>query len=215
MKPLFIKLLLVSTVAGANAATVAADTAPLTQEGSGVILVIGDSISAGYGIQREKGWVQLLADRLTELRRNYRVVNASTSGETTGGGRARLAMTLDQHRPEIVIIELGGNDGLRGYPITDISANLTSMAHASLERGANVIIVGMQIPPNYGPRYTDAFRRVFVEVAEATHTALVPFLLEGIALDGSMLQRDGIHPTADAQPILVDNVWPVLEVLIR
>jgi acyl-CoA thioesterase-1 len=179
-----------------------------------VVLVIGDSISAGYGIQRELGWVELLADRLADHTDNFLVVNASVSGDTTGGGRGRLPLALDLHNPEVVIIELGANDALRGYPISEIRANLIFMAQAALAIGADVIIVGMQIPPNYGPRYTRAFRDVFAEVAHTTDTSLVPFLLDGIAFDGSMMQLDGLHPTAAAQTLLLGNIWPTLAPII-
>lgn len=179
-----------------------------------MILVIGDSISAGYGIQRELGWVELLGVRLASHTENFLIVNASVSGETTGGGRGRLPLALDLHNPEIVIIELGANDALRGHPISDIRENLISMAQAASAIGADVIIVGMHIPPNYGPRYTEAFHDVFAEVANMTDASLVPFLLDGISFDGSMMQSDGLHPTASAQTLLLENIWPALMPII-
>lgn len=174
------------------------------------ILVLGDSISAAYGIQREQGWVQQLADRVGDLETPWRVVNASLSGETTGGGLARLPGALTDHRPEVVIIELGGNDGLRGYPVDRIRDNLTDMVRLAQEAGSRVLLVGIEIPPNYGPRYTRAFAAVFREVAQARSVPLVPFILEQVALQPELMQDDGIHPTADAQPLLLDTVWPYL-----
>ena len=173
--------------------------------------MVGDSISAAYGIQREQGWVALLAERLEPER--AKVINASVSGETTAGGIARMPALLE-HAPSLVIIELGGNDGLRGYPIDRIRANLLGMTEAVIASGAIPLIVGMQIPPNYGPRYTDAFRDTFVDVAQSTNSLLVPFFLEGVATNGTLMQDDGIHPTADAQPMLVDIIWPFIEDLL-
>ena len=179
-----------------------------------IILVLGDSLSAAYGMAAEEGWVALLADRLADDAHPYRVVNASLSGETTTGGRGRIGQALERHRPEIVIIELGGNDGLRGYAVPSIRENLAGMARAALAHEASVILVGMQMTPNLGPRYTESFREVFVEVSDALDTALVPFLLEGVDPE-TMLQDDGIHPTPEAQPLLLENVWEVLEPLLR
>ena len=180
------------------------------------VLVVGDSISAAYGMQEEQGWVHLLRARLRDRSGTAsRVVNASISGDTTGGGAARLARTLAEHRPDIVIIELGGNDGLRGYPIDSIRANLLEMTKAVIASGATPLLAGMRIPPNYGPRYTAAFHRVYAEIAAATGAALVPFLLEGVATNRELMQRDGIHPTADAQGRLLDNVWPVFAGLLK
>ena len=181
------------------------------------VLVVGDSISAAYGLQTENGelgWVDLLAER---LRPDHRVVNASISGDTTGGGLARLPKTLAVHEPDIVIIELGGNDGLRGYPIEAIRENLLAMARAVLATGAEAIIAGIQITPELGHRYTAAFAAVFVEVAEETGAIYVSLLPEDIATQervDAFLQGDGIHPNAAAQPVLLDNVWPVLKPLL-
>ncbi|XOV82304.1 MAG: arylesterase [bacterium] len=174
------------------------------------IVVLGDSISASYGIQREQGWVHLLDTALAQREENWFAVNASISGETTGGGYARLAGVLAEHNPEIVIIELGGNDGLRGYPVEKIRENLRGMVDMVNASGATPVIVAMRIPPNYGPRYTQAFDTVFAEVAREKNTAYVPFLLEEVALADNMMQEDGIHPTAEAQPLLLDAVWEEL-----
>jgi acyl-CoA thioesterase I len=178
------------------------------------ILVLGDSISAGYGIQRERGWVSQLSNRLDVEGRGWEVVNASTSGETTGGGLARLPTALNEHDPDVVIIELGGNDGLRGYPVASIRDNLSRMVGLARDAGSEVLLVGMQIPPNYGPRYTRTFAAVFEEVAEQHDVPLVPFLLEQVALRPELMQQDGIHPTADAQQILLDTLWPHLTPLL-
>ncbi len=178
------------------------------------IVVLGDSISAGYGIQRDQGWVSLLSQTLVEREEPWVAVNASISGETTGGGRARLAGVMAEHDPEIVIIELGGNDGLRGYPIEKIRANLTAMVDMVQRAGAVPLIVSMRIPPNYGPRYTRAFDNVFAEVARATGAQLVPFLLNDVALEDDLMQDDGIHPTAAAQPLLLETIWGHLEPLL-
>ncbi|MEE4361365.1 MAG: arylesterase [Pseudomonadales bacterium] len=178
------------------------------------ILVLGDSISAAYGIEPEQGWVKLLEKRLAERSATVRVVNASVSGETTGGGLARLPDALSRNRPDVVIIELGGNDGLRGYPIARIRSNLATMVTLAQDSGARVLLVGMQIPPNYGARYTEAFHGTFAEIAERDAVALVPFLLDGVATDPALMQGDGIHPTAEAQPALLDNLWPALQTLL-
>lgn len=177
------------------------------------ILVYGDSLSAAYGMAEESGWVSLLRRRLAERGYGHRVVNASISGETTRGGLGRLPVTLETHTPQVVVIELGGNDGLQGHPIHAMQEDLTAMARLAQASGAAVVIVGMKLPPNYGARYTDAFEAAFQAVARQTNATLVPFLLEGIDLE-TMLQEDGIHPTAAAQPLLLDIVWPLLEPLL-
>lgn len=179
------------------------------------VMVYGDSISAAYGIQRETGWVALLKKRLNALSAPISVVNASVSGETTGGGLARLRQALDAHDPAVVVIELGGNDGLRGYPIERIRENLNRIVALAKIDSRQVLLIGMQIPPNYGPRYTRAFTGMFAEIAEAHEIALVPFFLQEVALTPELMQRDGIHPTADAQTILLDTMWPYLEGLLR
>ncbi len=179
------------------------------------ILVMGDSISAGYGIQREEGWVELLSRSLNQAEYPHEVINGSISGETTGGGLARLPQALDTHSPEIVVIELGGNDGLRGYPTDLVRSNLKEMVELSLAQDAKVLLVGMQIPPNYGPRYTEAFFSMYEEVAAETGVALLPFFLEKVALTPGLMQSDGIHPTAEAQPLLLETLWDYLVPLLE
>lgn len=179
------------------------------------ILVVGDSLSAGYGIDVDGGWVSLLAARLGAKGYPQQVVNASISGDTTASGRTRLPAALDRHRPAVVILELGANDGLRGLPINAMRDNLDAMVRASRERGARVVLVGIRIPTNYGKTYTERFHAVYTEIAKRHRAALVPFLLEGVALDPTLMQADGLHPRAAAQPRLLDNVWPALEPLLR
>ena len=179
------------------------------------ILVMGDSISAAYGIQRTAGWVALLDQRLGELEAGWQVVNASISGETTGGGLARLPNALAAHDPAIVIIELGGNDGLRGYPVAKIRNNLDQLVALAKADDRVVLLLGIQIPPNYGPRYTDAFAAMYLEIAERRNVAVIPFLLEKVALTPTLMQNDGIHPTAEAQPQLLETVWPALVSLLQ
>jgi len=178
------------------------------------ILVVGDSISAGYGIQRSDGWVALLQTRVVARHPPYTVVNASISGDTTAAGLARLPRALELHKPAIVVIELGGNDALRGYPVDRIEQNLGAMIDMAKRAGAAVLLLGMEIPPNYGARYTQAFHALFADVAARTRVAFVPFLLDGVATDDALMQADGIHPTAAAQPRLLDNVWRGLEPLL-
>jgi acyl-CoA thioesterase-1 len=176
-----------------------------------VVLVVGDSLSAGYGITPEESWVTLLGQRLRTEGYGYQVVNASISGDTTTGGLRRLPRSLASHQPAVVIIELGGNDGLRGTPINVMRGNLEQMIQLSREAGAQVILAGMQIPTNYGGQYTRAFAEVYPELAKKYSIPLVPFFLDGVALDPTLIQPDGIHPTAEAQPKLLANVWPVLK----
>ena len=179
----------------------------------GVLLVLGDSLSAAYGIPEEQSWVNLLQERLGSA---YKVENASVSGETTQGGLARIGKTLERYEPDIVIIELGGNDGLRGLPIASIRDNLRAMTDAVRAAGAQPVLAGMLMPPNLGPRYTEAFEQLYVDVAEATGAALVPFLLDGVAAtDEDLMLPDGIHPSAAAQERLVENVWEVLAPLVE
>jgi acyl-CoA thioesterase-1 len=182
------------------------------------ILVVGDSLSAEYGLARGTGWVALLEQRLAREKADATVVNASISGDTTSGGVSRLPALLRQHKPDLVVIELGGNDALRGLPLDQTRANLTELARLSSSAGAKVVIVGMQLPPNYGRAYGDRFASLFGEVARSEKAALVPFLLKGVA-DGpraeAMFQADRIHPLASAQPAMLDNVWPVLQPLLK
>jgi acyl-CoA thioesterase I len=182
------------------------------------LLVVGDSLSAEYGIPRGSGWVALLEQRLAREKLKWRVVNASVSGDTTSGGRARLDALLRREKPAVVIIELGGNDALRGLPLDSTRDNLVRMTRAAKAAGAAVLIAGMQMPPNYGRRYGEAFAAMFAEVAKAEGAALVPFLLAGVAdaRDAeAMFQPDRIHPVAAAHPRMLDNVWPVLRPLLR
>ncbi|MBX3685687.1 MAG: arylesterase [Rhodocyclaceae bacterium] len=179
------------------------------------ILVWGDSLSAGYGIKASESWPALLQSRLEKLGLDATVVNASISGETSAGGRSRLPAALARHKPAVVVIALGANDGLRGLPLKMMGDNLTAMIDASREAGAKVVLVGMRLPPNYGPAYTTKFQNTFDEVAAASKVPLVPFLLEGIATEPALFQADGIHPVAEAQFNLLDNVWPALKPLLR
>lgn len=172
------------------------------------ILVLGDSISAAYGMSLEQGWVALMSNELAGDYPDSLVVNASISGETTAGGLRRLPALLAQHQPDLVIIELGANDGLRGYPIGTLRDNLGRLATMSADHGARVVLLPMEIPPNYGTRYTSGFRDSFVKVARETGSTLAPFLLDGIATDAQMMQADGLHPTVQAQPLLLANVLP-------
>lgn len=174
------------------------------------VLVLGDSISAGYGMTLEQGWVALLDDRLAQQSPPWQAVNASISGDTTGGGLRRLPALLAKHRPQIVIIELGGNDGLRGYPIKQLRQNLATMTKLSRDSKARVLILGMEIPPNFGERYTQLFRAAFTDVAASEQATYGGFMLAGVATNSALMQADGIHPTAEAQRLLLDNVWPHL-----
>ena len=179
-----------------------------------VLLVVGDSISAGYGLAPGTGWVDLLAARLASEHSRYRVVNASITGDTTAGGRARLAALLAQHRPAIVVIELGGNDGLRGGPLGAMRDNLEAMIATARKAGAKPVLVGMRLPPNYGPAYVRGFDGTYADVAASTRTPLVPFLFAGFGEKDEMFQPDRIHPGPAAQAPMLDNVWPVLKPLL-
>ncbi|MDO4236172.1 arylesterase [Pseudomonas sp.] len=181
---------------------------------AGTVLIVGDSISAGFGLDTRKGWVALLEQRLKQEGFDDKVVNASISGDTSAGGLARLPAALAAHKPDVVVIELGGNDGLRGQPPAQLKQNLASMIQASQDSGAKVLLLGMQIPPNYGKRYVDAFARVFGEVAEEKKVALVPFFLEGVGGHPDLMQADGLHPAVAAQGKLLENVWPTLKPLL-
>ena len=181
--------------------------------GTTKVLVMGDSLSAGYGIDIEQGWVNLLEKELTK-NHAIQIINASVSGETSSGGNTRLPALLAEHKPDIVILELGGNDGLRGQPLKLLQRNLQSMIDASKKIEAKVLLAGMQIPPNYGARYSNQFKDLYPKLAEQNQLGLIPFLLEGIGGNETLMQRDGIHPTADAQPIIVKNVLPELEKLL-
>jgi acyl-CoA thioesterase-1 len=179
------------------------------------ILVVGDSLSAAYGIPRDRGWVALLAERLKREHPDYIVVNASISGDTSGGGRARLAPLLKRHRPVIMILELGGNDGLRGMSPAQLRTNLDAMIREGQSSGARVVLIGMKMPPNYGEVYAQSFEAVFRELARSHRVALVPFLLEGFADNPDFFQPDRIHPTEAAQPMMLDRVWTALRPLLK
>jgi acyl-CoA thioesterase-1 len=174
------------------------------------ILVLGDSISAAYGMSLEQGWVAQLAAHLKERDPEVQVVNASISGETTAGGLRRLPLLLQENQPSIVIIELGANDGLRGYPLQTLYDHLKRLVEMAQQADARVILLPMEIPPNYGARYTSGFRDTFRQVAVETHCTLSPFILDGVATDPTLMQKDGIHPTVEAQPMLLNNVLPTV-----
>jgi acyl-CoA thioesterase I len=197
-------------------APVASSGSPAADKGKGgpVLLVLGDSLSAEYGLPRGTGWVQLLADRLRDSGSNYRVVNASISGETTSGGRTRLPALLKQHRPRVVVLELGANDGLRGLPLNLMRDNLAAMIREAQAGGAQVLLVGVRVPPNYGREYAERFAGTYAELARELKVRLVPFLLDGFAESFDLFQADRIHPTAEAQPRILDNVWPVLRPML-
>lgn len=177
--------------------------------------MLGDSLSAGYGIDVRAGWVTLLAQRLHEQGYPHAVVNASISGDTTAGGRARLPDALKRHRPGILVLELGANDGLRGLSLNETRANLDAMIKSAQSAGTRVLLVGIHLPPNYGPAYTKKFHAIYQGLAQTYNLPLVPFLLEGVALAPELMQADGLHPRAAAQPRLLDNVWPYLEPLLK
>lgn len=193
-------------VAAAPAAT------PATQR---TVLVMGDSLSAAYGLSASQGWVSLTAQKIAKEKPGWRVVNASISGETSAGGAARIAAELRRHKPAVVVIELGANDGLRGLPLAQTRANLEKMILAAQASKARVLLIGMRLPPNYGPDYTRGFERTFRELSQRHATAFLPFLLEPIALDERAFQADRLHPTAAAQPKLRDHVWPALSPLLK
>ena len=181
---------------------------------AGTLLVVGDSISAAFGLDSRQGWVALLEKRLSEEGFEHSVVNASISGDTSAGGAARFSALLAEHKPELVIIELGGNDGLRGQPPAQLQQNLASMIDKSQSAGADVLLLGMRLPPNYGARYTTSFAQVCADLAEQKKVPLVPFFLEGVGGVPGMMQADGIHPTESAQAVLLENVWPTLKPLL-
>ncbi|MGF6920881.1 acyl-CoA thioesterase-1 [Paraburkholderia sp. UCT70] len=180
-----------------------------------VIVVLGDSISAEYGLPRDTGWVALMRQRLAEERIDYSVANASISGDTTSGGRARLPALMERLKPSIVIVELGANDALRGVPLSTTEDNLRTIIEQAQQGHAKVVLVGMYVPPNYGPDYTQKFHGLYGQLSKEFHVSLVPFLLAGIADKPDMFQTDQIHPTQQAQPLLLNNVWPALKPLLR
>ncbi|WP_235025205.1 arylesterase [Caballeronia terrestris] len=192
--------------------THAAEAAPAKAKPT--IVVLGDSLSAEYGLPRDTGWVKLLRDRLEKERLDYSVANSSISGDTTSGGRARLPAVLNRLKPAVVVVELGGNDALRGVPLATTEANLRTIVEASQAANAKVLLVGMYVPPNYGPDYSQKFHGVYEQLSKEKKVPLVPFLLAGIADQPTMFQADQIHPTAQAQPLLLENVWPSLKPLL-
>lgn len=174
------------------------------------ILVFGDSLSAGYGIDVDQSWVSLLQKRLEETGYEHRVVNASISGETTAGGATRIDTAIVTFEPELIILELGANDGLRGFPTASIQSNIETIARRARDSGAEVVLLGIRIPTNYGARYTQAFEAVFSDVATNLEIRWIEFFMDGIALNDELLQEDRIHPNAEAQPMLLDNAWPII-----
>ncbi len=179
------------------------------------MLVLGDSLSAAYGLPLDQGWVSLLQSRIDERDLPHQVVNAAISGDTVAGGLSRLPTLLTDHQPAIVLIGLGANDGLRGFAPTQIEDDLVTLVKQVQATDAQVVLIGVRLPPNYGPAYTERFQRLFANVAERTGIDLVPRLLAGVADDLALMQADGLHPTAEAQPLVLDNVWPVLEPLLK
>jgi acyl-CoA thioesterase-1 len=192
----------------------AAAVAP-TPKSQRAVLVMGDSLSAAYGLSASQGWVALTAQKIAKDKPGWRVVNASISGETTAGGAARIATELSRHKPAVVVIELGANDGLRGLPVAQTRANLAKMIAAAKTANAKVLLIGMRMPPNYGPDYTRSFEQAFADLAREHRTAFVPFLLQPIALDDRAFQADRMHPVASAQPKLRDHVWTALSPLLN
>ncbi|PWK84758.1 arylesterase [Fulvimonas soli] len=179
------------------------------------VLVLGDSLSAAHNIAAEQGWVHLLEVRLGKMVPPWQVVNASISGETSLSGRHRLPALLATYRPRVVVLELGANDGLRGLPLAQLRDNLAAMVSAAQATGAKVLLLGIELPLNYGPQYRDGLRAVYADLARQKHAALVPFLLEGVALDPARMQDDGLHPNAAGEPAVLGNVWPALQPLLR
>lgn len=204
---LLLRTLLTLTIAGTIAFNAAAQTPP-------VVLVLGDSLSAGYGLPQGKGWVDLLRGKIEAERYGFKVVNASVSGETTLGGRNRLPGLLKTHKPAVIVVELGANDALRGTDLATTRANLKTIVATAQAAKASVLIVGMRIPPNYGPDYTTRFHALFDEVARETRSALVPFMLEAFAERRELFQEDGLHPVAAAQPLILDTLFPKLKPLL-
>ena len=182
---------------------------------AGTLLVFGDSLSAGYGLEAGQSWVDLLQQRLQKQKIPCKVINASISGDTSAGGLARIKPALTQHAPDILLLELGANDGLRGLSLNAMKSNLSSIIEQAKGTGAKVLLIGMQMPPNYGPRYTERFQNIYKELASEQQIPLVPFLMESVALEPSMMQPDNFHPNAQAQPLLLDTVWPHLQPLLQ
>jgi len=207
---LFMGLLFI--VMGLTASTICSANEPI--QAKPLILVLGDSLSASFGIAQSQGWVSLLQKKLIDSKYSHTVINASLSGETTQGGASRLPALLAKHKPALLILELGGNDGLRGLPLALIKNSLQTMISNALKQQTQVLLVGMKLPPNYGQTYTERFHHLYTELATENNIALVPFLLAGFANDKTKIQTDGIHPLAIAQPAMLDNVWPYLKTLL-
>jgi acyl-CoA thioesterase-1 len=178
------------------------------------ILFFGDSLSAAYGIPKEQGWVNLVAQRIKDKQLPYEVANASVSGETTAGGLSRLPAALTQFKPSIVVLELGANDGLRGLPVDAMKNNLEKMIEASKQANAQVVLLGMLIPPNYGPKYTNGFKQVYLDLSQTYKTPFVPFFLDGVSGHSDLVIEDGLHPNVIAQPKILENIWPTLKPLL-
>lgn len=179
------------------------------------ILIYGDSLSAAYGIPQQQGWANLLKNKLDQENLHFDVINASISGETTSGGLTRLTRTLEQTKPQTIIIELGSNDGLRGLPVKNMHDNLDAMIQLSKKSGAKVLLVGMRIPPNYGPKYTEEFSQTYIKLAKQHNVSVVPFMLENVAAKPNLIQQDGLHPNMLGQPIILNNIWPELQSLLK
>ena len=189
-------------------------TAPV-YAASNSILIYGDSLSAAYEIPQQLGWVSLLQQRLEDQHYPYKVINASVSGETTSGGLSRLSATLNEHQPNIVILELGANDGLRGLPLTEMKANLAQIIEQSKKSGAKVLIIGMRIPPNYGPKYSQSFTQKYQQLSHEFKVPRVPFMLQGMENRLELIQDDGLHPNVQGQPIILENIWPQLKLILK
>jgi len=189
-------------------------TAPV-YAASNSILIYGDSLSAAYGIPQQLGWASLLQQRLEDQHYPYKVINASVSGETTSGGLSRLSATLNEHQPNIVILELGANDGLRGLPLTEMKANLAQIIEKSKKSGAKVLIIGMRIPPNYGPKYSQSFTQKYQQLSQEFKVPRVPFMLQGMENRLELIQDDGLHPNVQGQPIILENIWPQLKLILK
>ena len=189
--------------------------ASCTAHATTTIVILGDSLSASYGIDHNEGWVALLERRLKKTNNSYQVVNASISGETSAGGLQRINNTIRQHRPSILILELGANDGLRGLSLRQLHSNLTQIIQRSQKSNINVLLIGMRLPNNYGPQYNSNFSAVYSKLAKEFELPLIPFLLSGLEKNRAMFQKDGLHPTAAAQPAILDNVWPHLKLLLK
>ncbi|WP_133648869.1 arylesterase [Paraburkholderia flava] len=210
-----VTLVAATSTASAFAATAPAAAAAANAPARPVIVVLGDSISAEYGLPRDTGWVALMRKRLAERPVDYSVANASISGDTTSGGRARLPALMERLKPSIVIVELGANDALRGVPLSVTADNLRTIVGLAQQGHAKVLLVGMYVPPNYGPDYTQKFHATYTTIAQQMHVSLVPFLLAGIENKPEMFQADQMHPNEQAQRLLLDNVWPTLKPLLR